>query len=307
MTRHHMRARLASGGPATAPRRPSRPVAATTPGDGLAAPGDGRTLPSGGPSGRPAAPGPTAAPDAEPTATAVARRRGGAVDVPRPHGMAAHLSSPSPVALRRGGAKDRWGRRVAAVPRAVRRAAGAAARHLAAGSPRARGRAGASLGELSLGELTGARRLPGGVLARTGPRPGGARRGRADTGSASIEFLGFLPILILVALAAVQLGIAAYAAQQAGTAARAAARTASLDEPRTSPQAAGKAAMSGWLADGASIGSGGCGGGEAQATATVEIPSVIPGFDFGSAERSATMPCDDGDGGVAPAALGGER
>ncbi|MYX55476.1 septum formation initiator, partial [Streptomyces sp. SID8382] len=46
-----------------------------------------------------------------------------------------------------------------------------------------------------------------------------------DRGSASIEFLGFLPILILVALAAVQLGIAAYAAQQAGTAARAAART----------------------------------------------------------------------------------
>ncbi|MBI0300077.1 septum formation initiator, partial [Streptomyces sp. PRKS01-29] len=62
-----------------------------------------------------------------------------------------------------------------------------------------------------------------------------------------------------------------------------------------------------------SIGSGGCGGGEAQATATVKIPSVIPGFDFGSAEKSATMPCDDGDGGdgggggVAPAAWGGRR
>ncbi|MGW7690272.1 TadE/TadG family type IV pilus assembly protein [Streptomyces asiaticus] len=143
------------------------------------------------------------------------------------------------------------------------------------------------------------------------PRAVATRRGRGDAGSASIEFLGFLPILILVALAAVQLGIAAYAAQQAGTAARAAARTASLDEPQTSPQAAGKAAMSGWLADGASIGSGGCGGGEAQATATVEIPSVIPGFDnFGSAEKSATMPCDDGAGGtgdLAPAAMGGER
>ncbi|MCG0290946.1 TadE/TadG family type IV pilus assembly protein [Streptomyces sp. PSAA01] len=138
-----------------------------------------------------------------------------------------------------------------------------------------------------------------------------SRRGRGDAGSASIEFLGFLPVLILVALAAVQLGIAAYAAQQAGTAARAAARTASLDEPQTSPQAAGKAAISGWLADGASIGSGGCGGGEAQATATVVIPSVFPGIaDFGSAERSATMPCDDGDdgdSGLAPAAMGGDR
>ncbi|WAP60936.1 pilus assembly protein [Streptomyces sp. S465] len=121
-----------------------------------------------------------------------------------------------------------------------------------------------------------------------------------------MEFLGFLPVLILVALAAVQLGIAAYAAQQAGTAARAAARTASLDEPRTSPQAAGLAAMSGWLADGAGISSGGCGGGEARATATVEIPSVIPGFDFGSAEKSATMPCAEGDGAGA-AAMGGDR
>lgn len=158
----------------------------------------------------------------------------------------------------------------------------------------------------------GASTVPGGILGRAGRRPGASRRWRADAGSASIEFLGFLPILILVALAAAQLGIAAYTAQQAGTAARAAARTASLDEPRTSPQAAGKAAMSGWLADGAGISSGGCGGGEARATATVEIPSVIPGFDFGSAEKSATMPCDEGEGdggngGLAPAALGGDR
>jgi Flp pilus assembly protein TadG len=126
-----------------------------------------------------------------------------------------------------------------------------------------------------------------GLTRRTGP-------GR-DRGQASIEFLGFLPILILVALAAVQLGIAAYAVQQAGTAARAAARTASLDEPHTTADAAGKAAISGWLADEANISGGGCGGGETSATAAVKIPSVIPGFDiFGSAERSATMPCDDG-------------
>ncbi|MFE9001221.1 TadE/TadG family type IV pilus assembly protein [Streptomyces sp. NPDC007875] len=161
-----------------------------------------------------------------------------------------------------------------------------------------------------MGERARARHRPGGILGRAGRRPGASRRWRADAGSASIEFLGFLPILILVALAAVQLGIAAYAAQQAGTAARAAARTASLDEPRTSPQAAGEAAISGWLADGTGISSGGCGGGKARATATVEIPSVIPGFDFGSAEKSATMPCDDGDGGTdspEAAAMGGER
>ncbi|MET7766520.1 TadE family protein [Streptomyces sp. NPDC005393] len=143
-----------------------------------------------------------------------------------------------------------------------------------------------------------------------GPGAPGAARPDAERarerGSASIEFLGFLPILLLVALAAVQLGIAAYAVQQAGTAARAAARTASLDEPRTSPAAAGLEAISGWLADGASISGGGCGGGEAHATATVDIPSVIPGFDFGSAEKRATMPCDEPDG-AGPAAMGGQR
>ncbi|MFK4270677.1 TadE/TadG family type IV pilus assembly protein [Streptomyces milbemycinicus] len=117
---------------------------------------------------------------------------------------------------------------------------------------------------------------------------------RRDRGSASIEFLGFLPVLILVALAAVQLGLAAYAVQQAGTAARAAARTASLDEVKTSPAAAGRAAMSGWLADGTDVGVTPCGDGQTRATATVDIPSVIPGVDFGSAKRSATMPCDDG-------------
>ncbi|MEU5023011.1 TadE/TadG family type IV pilus assembly protein [Streptomyces milbemycinicus] len=117
---------------------------------------------------------------------------------------------------------------------------------------------------------------------------------RRDRGSASIEFLGFLPVLILVALAAVQLGLAAYAVQQAGTAARAAARTASLDEVKTSPAAAGRAAMSGWLADGTDVGVTPCGDGRTRATATVDIPSVIPGVDFGSAKRSATMPCDDG-------------
>ncbi|ADI07321.1 hypothetical protein SBI_04200 [Streptomyces bingchenggensis BCW-1] len=120
------------------------------------------------------------------------------------------------------------------------------------------------------------------------------RARRRDRGSASIEFLGFLPVLILVALAAVQLGLAAYAVQQAGTAARAAARTASLDEVKTSPAAAGLAAMSGWLAEGTDVGVTPCGDGQARATATVDIPSVIPGVDFGSAKRSATMPCDDG-------------
>lgn len=118
---------------------------------------------------------------------------------------------------------------------------------------------------------------------------GRGTRGRRDRGQVAIEFIGFLPLLLVLALGAVQLGLGAYAAQQAGTAARAAARTATLDDAEVGPEAAGRAAVSGWLADGTSIGLREAGN-EARATATVEIPSVIPGVRFGSAKRSATMP-----------------
>ncbi|MFD7667003.1 TadE family protein [Streptomyces sp. NPDC059788] len=121
-------------------------------------------------------------------------------------------------------------------------------------------------------------------------RGGGPRRWRDDRGQVSIEFLGFLPILLIIALAVIQLGLAAYAVQQAGTGARAAARTATLDEAdrKTSPQAAGKAAMSGWVGANAEVATSE-GGGEVLGTATVEIPSVIPGAGPWHATRSATM------------------
>ncbi|MFE6780147.1 TadE/TadG family type IV pilus assembly protein [Streptomyces sp. NPDC057702] len=124
------------------------------------------------------------------------------------------------------------------------------------------------------------------ALRRAG-EPGRRRAAERDAGSVAIEFLGFLPILLAVGLAVVQLGLAAYTVQQAGTAARAAARTATVDDPRASPEEAGRAAISGWLADGARISV--SGGTSAHATATIEIPSVIPGVDLGSATRGATM------------------
>ncbi|MGW2629593.1 TadE/TadG family type IV pilus assembly protein [Streptomyces chattanoogensis] len=123
---------------------------------------------------------------------------------------------------------------------------------------------------------------------RTPARPRGRPR---DRGQVSIEFLGFLPVLLAVALAVVQLGLCAYGVQQAGTGARAAARTASLDEAdrEAGPVAAGRAAMSGWLGEDARI-SVGVGGSAVHATVTVRIPALIPGVDFFSASRSATMP-----------------
>ncbi|WP_159324113.1 TadE/TadG family type IV pilus assembly protein [Streptomyces tendae] len=118
------------------------------------------------------------------------------------------------------------------------------------------------------------------------PYPRGQRA--RDRGQVAIEYLGFLPILVVVGMAVVQLGLIAYTAQQAGTAARAGARSASLQE---SAQAACAAAVSSWLADGTDCPQS-YGGGEVTVTATVEIPSIVPGWDFDPARKTATMPLD---------------
>ncbi|WP_336049891.1 TadE/TadG family type IV pilus assembly protein [Streptomyces sp. CA2R101] len=148
-------------------------------------------------------------------------------------------------------------------------------------------------------------RQPARLPLRTRLRPPARLRGHGrDRGTVSIEFLGFLPILLVIGLAVVQLGLAAFAVQQAGTGARAAARTASMDEADhpPAPEAAGRAAMSDWVKAGITVG--GDGGGSVRATVRVTIPSIIPGVDdFGTASRSATMPRPQEPGalGLAPA------
>ncbi|MGP4005552.1 TadE/TadG family type IV pilus assembly protein [Streptomyces sp. 4N124] len=107
-----------------------------------------------------------------------------------------------------------------------------------------------------------------------------------DGGQVAIEYLGFIPILLLVALAGVQVGLIAYAAQQAGTAARAGARAASLDN---SAQSGCVNAISDWLSVSCSEAGG---GDEVTVTATVQIPSIVPGWDFDPATKTATMPVD---------------
>ncbi|WP_455362079.1 TadE/TadG family type IV pilus assembly protein [Streptomyces sp. SYSU K21746] len=124
-------------------------------------------------------------------------------------------------------------------------------------------------------------------------RVGGTERRRSgDRGQTAVEYIGFLPFLILIGIVVIQLGIAAYAIQQAGTAARAAARIASHDNAGD-PEAAGRAAVSDWIADGTDIDVGfGDRFDEAEATATVEIPSIVPGLDFAPVQRTSTMPRD---------------
>lgn len=111
-------------------------------------------------------------------------------------------------------------------------------------------------------------------------------RRRGDLGQVAIEYLGFIPILILVAMAGVQIGLIAYTAQQAGTAARAGARAASLEN---SAQEGCTTAVSDWLSVACSAAQG---GDEVTVTATVDIPSIVPGWDFGDANKTATMPLD---------------
>lgn len=110
-----------------------------------------------------------------------------------------------------------------------------------------------------------------------------------DRGAAILEFAGFLPILLFVAMAAIQLGLAGYAASQAGTAARAAARTESL-EPG-SGAASGYASISGWIGGRTTISAGPAGADTVSGTAVVGIPSVLPGIgDFGPITRTVVMP-----------------
>ncbi|WP_329230589.1 TadE/TadG family type IV pilus assembly protein [Streptomyces canus] len=107
-----------------------------------------------------------------------------------------------------------------------------------------------------------------------------------DRGQVALEYLGFIPILILVAMAGVQIGLIAYTAQQAGTAARAGARAASLDR---SAQEGCVNAISDWLSVDCAEGGG---GDSVTVTATVQIPSIVPGWDFDPAVKTATMPLD---------------
>lgn len=120
------------------------------------------------------------------------------------------------------------------------------------------------------------------------------RTTRRERGQVAIEYMGFIPLLLLVGLFTIQLGVAVYAVNQAGTAARVAARTAGHDRPERTPQDAGRSAISdmfGGSGDSQFLPS--WGDREVSYTARLKIPSVVPGLDdgwLGWAERTSTMP-----------------
>ncbi|APS19509.1 septum formation initiator [Streptomyces sp. Tue 6075] len=114
-------------------------------------------------------------------------------------------------------------------------------------------------------------------------------RAKADRGQVAMEYLGFLPLLLLVAMGAIQLGLAAYAASQAGTAARAGARTEASVDARGSGESNAREAVSDWVEDGG-FEYRRTGGRDITVTVEVKVPSIVPGLDDWKAKRSATMP-----------------
>ncbi|REE63067.1 TadE-like protein [Streptomyces sp. 3212.3] len=126
------------------------------------------------------------------------------------------------------------------------------------------------------------------VRSRAGAPSRGRARRRDDRGVSMLEFAGYLPVLLVIGMAAIQLGLVGYGINQAGTAARAAARVASQDGDGS---AAGAAAVSGWLSP--DVPPPAKGADTTTATVTVHVPAVIPLFDGWDVTRRATMPNDD--------------
>ncbi|MFE9094012.1 TadE family protein [Streptomyces sp. NPDC007264] len=126
------------------------------------------------------------------------------------------------------------------------------------------------------------------ALRSRGAAPQASRTRRwDDRGVSMLEFAGFLPILLLIGMAAIQLGLVGYGINQAGSGARAAARAASQKQDGPT---AGRAAVSGWLNPRPDVREG---SDTTTATVTVHVPAVIPLFGGWDVTRRATMPNDD--------------
>ncbi len=121
-----------------------------------------------------------------------------------------------------------------------------------------------------------------------GGRRARSRRGDRDRGQVALEYIGFIPILLFVALCGIQLGWVAYVHEQADTAARTAARAEA--RKKGAGTAAGRAAVRSGLAADVSVATG-----RDAVTATVSIPikSIVPGLSIDPARATAIMPNDD--------------
>lgn len=116
------------------------------------------------------------------------------------------------------------------------------------------------------------------------------RKGGRDRGQVALEYIGFLPFLLIVALGGIQLGWTAYVTQQAQTAARTAARVEAR-EPGQGAEA-GRAAIKESLATGAVI-SVRKSRDAVRVTVRLTVESIVPGVGDRRVTRTAVMPNDD--------------
>ncbi|MFI8386204.1 TadE/TadG family type IV pilus assembly protein [Streptomyces sp. NPDC085540] len=114
------------------------------------------------------------------------------------------------------------------------------------------------------------------------------RRMHSDRGQVAIEYIGFVPILLFVALCGIQLGWVAYVHEQADTAARTAARVEARQG--SGGVAAGKAAVRGGLTADITVTKN---TDAVTASVSISINSIIPGLDPKPAKATAVMPNDD--------------
>lgn len=109
-----------------------------------------------------------------------------------------------------------------------------------------------------------------------------------DRGQVALEYIGFIPILLFVALCGIQLGWVGYVHQQAETAARTAARVEARKPGAGS--AAGRAAISSGLDAQVDVDPG---PDAVTAKVTIPIKSIVPGLSIDPARATAIMPNDD--------------
>ncbi|MFJ8208408.1 TadE/TadG family type IV pilus assembly protein [Streptomyces sp. NPDC096033] len=135
-----------------------------------------------------------------------------------------------------------------------------------------------------------ASRLGPGLAPAGTPASPVARRGRTrgDRGQVALEYIGFIPILLFVALCGIQLGWTAYVHEQADTAARTAARVEA--RKGSGGAAAGQAAVRGGLKATVDVTKN---ADAVTATVTIPINSIVPGLSVDPAKATAVMPNDD--------------
>src|SRR3954467_11859771 len=110
---------------------------------------------------------------------------------------------------------------------------------------------------------------------------------RRTRGQATVEFVGILPLLVLIGLLCWQAVIAGQAIWMSGAAARAAARASALDQDA---EAAARRVLPGALADGVSVDD--AGGGDVRVR--VAIPAVVGGLDLASVTERARFAAQGG-------------